>query len=74
MSVTSTGNSKSITLKDIQGQIAKLNEMLNAYAEEEKKHPRGSDANEKVIATFKDPIKLNVGGQIFMARKQIIHS
>ncbi len=65
-----------VTLDDIQAQISKLKDMLNEryvkIADEEKKLAQEKatfDAAHKMVLTFKDPIKLNVGGKIFMTSK-----
>lgn len=68
-----------VSLVDIQEQVAKLGDMLNArykqLLEDEKKmaQERASfDEAHRVVSTFKDPIKLNIGGKIFMTSKSTL--
>ena len=72
-------NKLPISLTDIQNQINKLNDMLNEkysklvedeeYLEQEKAK---FDSTHKILTTFKDPIKLNIGGKIFMTSRSTL--
>lgn len=72
-------NKLPVSLTDIQNQINKLNDMLNEkYSklvedEEYLEQERAKFAStHKILMTFKDPIKLNVGGQIFMTSRSTL--
>ena len=61
---------------DIQQQINKVNDMLHEkykkLLEQEKAFEKDKaqfEESRQVVASFKDPVKLNVGGTIFMTSK-----
>jgi Ni,Fe-hydrogenase I cytochrome b subunit len=69
----------SASLADIQDQIKILSAMLNEkyarlvedveYLDREKAK---FDSTHKILMTFKDPIKLNIGGKIFMTSRSTL--
>ncbi len=68
-----------VNLADIQDQIKKLQDMLNekyAKLNEDVKHfeleKEMFDSTHKILMTFKDPIKLNIGGKIFMTSRSTL--
>jgi hypothetical protein len=72
-----TNNDESLV--EIEEQIKKLNEMINArYARlvkdaENLEQEKGKfDSAHQVLVKFKDPIKINVGGKIFMTSKSTL--
>jgi hypothetical protein len=79
MNINNNSNVKPASLDDIQNQVTKLGDMLkeryNQLEEAEKKlenEKEKFDAAHKMIETFKDPIKLNIGGKIFMTSKSTL--
>jgi Ni,Fe-hydrogenase I cytochrome b subunit len=68
-----------VSLADIQDQINKLHDMLNEKyskliedAEHFDQEKQSFNSTHKILMTFKDPIKLNIGGKIFMTSRSTL--